>query len=322
MPTDGVSVSVALCTCDGRRFLARQLDSILAQTRPPDEVVVFDDCSGDGTFELLTGFAGAAPFPVIRHRNEARVGVPTNFSAAMAATSGDIVVLSDQDDEWREDRLATSVAVLGATGAAGVFSDAAIIDADSRPTGERLWDRMRFTEAERRRGFQGDLLPTLLSHQVVTGATLAVRASWLPLLLPVDPHGLHDVWISILLAAAASLVAIEEPLVGYREHGGNQVGVPSRSPRARLARRDSAVTRYGDEVEQFRAIVQRLGSWPGIRPETVSLVEAKLDHVARRDGIGQGGNRIATVVGEMAQGRYFKYSRGWESALYDLLLRK
>lgn len=322
MPTDGLRVSVAMCTCDGRAFLGRQLESILGQTRPPDELVVFDDCSGDGTFELLTAFAASAPFPVVLQRNEARVGVPANFSAAMAATSGDIVVLSDQDDEWRADRIATSVAVLHATGAAGVFSDAAIIDADSRPTGERLWDRLRFTESERRQGYQGDLLATLLSHQVVTGATLVVRASWLPLLLPVDPHGLHDVWISVLLAAAASLVAIDEPLVRYRQHGGNQVGARPRSPLTRLAGRGAAVARYGDEVEQFRAIAQRLKSWPGSRPEAVALVDAKVDHVVRRGGIGRGGNRIRTVVGEVARRRYFKYSRGWESALYDLLLRK
>ncbi|HEX3541912.1 MAG TPA: glycosyltransferase [Acidimicrobiales bacterium] len=322
MSTEGVTVSVAMCTCDGVRFLGRQLESILGQTLPPDELVVFDDCSTDGTFELLRGFADSAPFPVILRRNEARVGVPSNFSAAMAATSGDFILLSDQDDEWRDDRIARSVAVLGATGAAGVFSDARIIDADSRPTGERLWDRMRFTGAQRRRGHRGDMLATLLSHQVVTGATLAVRASWLPLLLPVDPHGLHDAWISVLLAAAATVVAIDEPLVSYREHGGNQVGVRPQSPLARLAQRGTAVARYGDEVEQFRAIAERLRSWPGIRPEAVALVEAKVDHVARRDGIGTGGNRIAAVVGEVVSGRYFRYSRGWESAMYDLLLRK
>ena len=54
-------LSVALCTCDGERFLPRQLASMLQQTRLPDELIVCDDRSTDGTLAVLRAFAASSP---------------------------------------------------------------------------------------------------------------------------------------------------------------------------------------------------------------------------------------------------------------------
>ena len=56
--------SIALCTYNGARFLPAQLESILRQTRLPDELIACDDGSTDGTLELLRDFARQAPFQV------------------------------------------------------------------------------------------------------------------------------------------------------------------------------------------------------------------------------------------------------------------
>lgn len=322
MSSEGVTVSVAMCTCDGMQFLGRQLETILGQTVLPDELVIFDDRSTDGTFQFLQRFASSSPVPVVVHQQSARLGIPANFSCAIAAASGDVILLSDQDDGWRVDRIATSLDTIVRTGAAGVFSDAEIIDEHDRPTGHRLWDQLKFTTAERRRGHDGDMLPTLLRHNVVTGATLAFLSSWRPLLLPIDTNGLHDVWISTLLASVASIVAIDEPLVWYRQHGSNEVGVRPRSPLTRLVRRPQAVARYGDEVAQYVALAERLGSWPEGSPEPVALVQAKIDHLTARAAIGSDEHRWKAVGRELVRGRYREFSRGWESALYDLTLRR
>src|SRR3954463_13429531 len=54
--------SVAMCTFNGERFLGPQLASIAAQDRPPDELVICDDCSSDGSVEIVREFARGAPF--------------------------------------------------------------------------------------------------------------------------------------------------------------------------------------------------------------------------------------------------------------------
>ena len=55
-------ISVAMCTYNGARFLSEQLDSIAAQTRPPDEFVVCDDGSSDESADVVKTFAHRAPF--------------------------------------------------------------------------------------------------------------------------------------------------------------------------------------------------------------------------------------------------------------------
>lgn len=59
---DKNTISVVMCTCNGKsRHLAEQIESIFAQTLCPMEIVVQDDCSTDGTLELLEAYAKKAP---------------------------------------------------------------------------------------------------------------------------------------------------------------------------------------------------------------------------------------------------------------------
>jgi len=100
------TVSVALCTYNGAAYLGEQLDSIVAQSRPPDELVVCDDGSTDGTVGLLQAFVPEAPFPVRLYRNERNRGFAKNFERAISLCTGDFIALSDQDDVWKPEKLA------------------------------------------------------------------------------------------------------------------------------------------------------------------------------------------------------------------------
>jgi glycosyltransferase involved in cell wall biosynthesis len=104
---EGVKISIALATYNGERFLAAQLDSFLKQSRPPDEVVIYDDRSTDETYEIIRSFAESASFKVIYERNDTRLGALGNFDRALQRTTGDLVFLSDQDDIWYADKIRT-----------------------------------------------------------------------------------------------------------------------------------------------------------------------------------------------------------------------
>ena len=69
------TISVGMCTCNGEVYLREQLESILAQTVPPNELVVYDDASTDGTVALLESFKETSPFPITIIVNKSRVGV-------------------------------------------------------------------------------------------------------------------------------------------------------------------------------------------------------------------------------------------------------
>src|SRR5258708_37621369 len=98
-------LSVAMCTYNGARFLPEQLESIAAQTKLPDELVVCDDRSTDGSVEIIRSFAQRAPFEIRLDINANNLGSTKNFEKAIGLCQGEIIALADQDDVWCPQKL-------------------------------------------------------------------------------------------------------------------------------------------------------------------------------------------------------------------------
>ena len=221
------TISVALCTYNGQRFLPQQLASIANQTRLPDEVIACDDRSTDGTIEVLREFAASVSFPVRIVENEHNLGSAKNFERAIRLCSGTLIALCDQDDQWYPQRLECSEKELLAHPEAGlVFSDGDIVDEQDHPTGQRLWQSFIFTE-DRRRELLAGKYELLLSHRFVTGATVTFRSILRDRCFPVAAPFIHDEWMAAMLVVFCELRAIEQPLIRYRRHTSQQVGSPA-----------------------------------------------------------------------------------------------
>ncbi len=219
-------VSVALCTYNGSRFLPKQLASIAAQTRLPDELVVCDDGSSDATPQIVEDFGSSVTFPVRFFRNPANLGSTKNFEQAIGLCTGDLIALCDQDDIWLSEKLARQAEVMERDPSlGGVFSDAELVDDQSQPIGKRLWASIGFTSREQRRFRGGQGVSVLLKKNVVTGATLMVRADLRSLFVPIPSIWVHDGWIAWMMTLYSRLALIDVPLVRYRIHVNQQVGV-------------------------------------------------------------------------------------------------
>jgi glycosyltransferase involved in cell wall biosynthesis len=227
-------ISVALCTYNGERFLSRQLTSIRQQTRLPDELVICDDCSTDSTNEILQDFAASAGFPVKVTRNEINLGFVANFERAIQLCQGDLIALSDQDDIWDPVRLQRSEQEFSTHPEVGlVFSDGDIIDDEDQLTGTRLWQNFGFEGERKQRLLAGDYT-VLAKNRFVTGATVMFRGRFRKNCLPIGSGWLHDEWIAATTAAVADLAPIDAPLIRYRRHTSQQVGLrPTASLRER-----------------------------------------------------------------------------------------
>lgn len=106
-------VVILLATYQGERFLATQLDSILAQSCRDWRLVVSDDGSTDATREILRRFAAAHPDRDIELRDGPRQGATRNFLSLLDAVApGEAVAWCDQDDLWLPDRLARGLAAI------------------------------------------------------------------------------------------------------------------------------------------------------------------------------------------------------------------
>lgn len=99
-------ISIAMTTYNGERFIHKQLQSLLEQTRKPDEVVIFDDCSADDTVGIIHKFITDNEldnWTIIS--NTKNLGFIKNFNQAIGAAQGDIIFLCDQDDIWNPNKI-------------------------------------------------------------------------------------------------------------------------------------------------------------------------------------------------------------------------
>jgi glycosyltransferase involved in cell wall biosynthesis len=320
-------ISVALCTYNGGPFLPAQLESIAAQTRQPDELVVCDDGSTDGTLAILESFERRAPFPVRLERNRATLGSSKNFEKAIGLCAGDLIATSDQDDVWLPDKLALGQAAFDVDPERGLlFSDAEIVDQALRPLGHTMWESIHFGRRARQRIREGRWFEVLLRQWVVTGATMMVRADLRPFILPIPDGWVHDGWIAIVVGALAPIAFIERPLVRYRQHAAQQIGGRKLTWRDQYAKaRELGTAHYRRTYQQFLSARARLQSIAGqVRdPKFLAMLDQKVEHQKRRLDIIENPSRPRRMLGalrELARGGYWRYSPSAKHFVKDLLL--
>lgn len=316
-----VRISIALCTCNGERFLAGQLESLARQEYLPAELVVCDDASEDGTYALLQGFADCAPFPVRLHRNPQRLGIGANFEQVIRLCTGNIIALCDQDDVWLPDKLAV-FAELFKTGVNWVCCDAEVCDAELHPLGYTLWQRVNFDHIERKAAREYLFFDVLLKHFVVAGATLAFKAQARDRLVPIPREWLYDAWLAAVLAATEKGALAEMPLQRYRQHGGNALGAARRGlfSEARSALSINRAAFYQAEIARWSQLAAHLES--KVPALTEAKIAAKLAHLRRRASLPANRFvRLPAVIAETVSGGYRRYARNWGSIALDLLVR-
>lgn len=327
--TDGPSTSplkcsAVMCTFNGLRHLDEQLASLAAQSRPLDELVICDDHSTDGTWEAVREFARDSGIPTVIRRSESNVGYVRNFAEAVRLATGDVVFLCDQDDVWDQRKIAAFEDVFQSDPDVGlVFSDAELIDDSGRPIGQRAWQRriVDFTPEQRRAWLSrpSAAVERLMRGYVVTGATMALRSRYLPLVLPVPSNAwTHDAWMAIVIAGVAPTVPLSESYTLYRLHPGQALGLED-PPGDLLLHRDEILR---GRRTQLQLVSDRLKEHADRFPPidgSVSVIDDMIDHLGKRvDITGSFLQRAPAVWRELQRGRYGRYSSGPRSAMSDL----
>jgi glycosyltransferase involved in cell wall biosynthesis len=315
------TISVALCTYNGQRFVAQQLASLAKQTRAPDELIICDDGSTDQTLQIIHDFIRSAPFPVELHRHSKNLGSTGNFEKAIRACHGDLIALCDQDDYWLPEKLATLEAYLVKNPGAGLaFSDAQLVDLDLVETRTRLRESTLFTRDLERRLVSGDAIQVMLQRKVVTGATVLFRAEFRDSFLPIPASWVHDGWIAFIIALFSELTYVDQPLIQYRQHSDQQIGAVDRSLRTLLRRRPRLNrAEFQKQWEQTLDLGEFLGRLSFPNSDTVrSQVVKKASHLkSRAEMPGRRLSRIPVILSQYPA--YRLYAQGWKSAFRDLL---
>jgi glycosyltransferase involved in cell wall biosynthesis len=123
-------ISVIIPTYNGSAYLAGAVASVWRQTRPPDEIIVADDRSTDGTADLAEDLARRSPVPLRVIRLSKNSGSPARpVNVGVGAARGEYIAVLDQDDVILPDKIADQTAVLQADD-----SVAAVVSLSDRQT--------------------------------------------------------------------------------------------------------------------------------------------------------------------------------------------
>lgn len=206
----GPRVSVALASYNGKQFIEDQMDSILAQLACDDELVVSDDGSTDGTWELVLQRAEADP-RIKSVRND-HPGVVGNFSNALSRCVGDVVFISDQDDVWLPGKRQAMVRALEESGADLVIHRWERVDRNGTPVEGSFQPGDDFEL-----GFFRNLIASRYS-----GCCMALDRRALRYVLPLPKAVLnYDRWIGLACEALGSVSKLDDVLLDHRIHDSN-----------------------------------------------------------------------------------------------------
>lgn len=217
-------ISVCMTTCNSQRFLQRQIDSILSQLSPTDELIISDDSSTDSTLQIISSYSDGR-IKLFHHKPEPKgrilhYVVSENFENALIHASGDYVFLADHDDIWAPDKILTTLPWLEKGFI--VQSNFSLID---------FGDNVKLIRSLREDPFSSSFVMNLLRHPF-HGCCLAFPSSVLKVALPFPKNTImHDSWIGVTAQSYGYKIKfLDEPLVLYRRHSANVSFSKSKNP--------------------------------------------------------------------------------------------
>jgi glycosyltransferase involved in cell wall biosynthesis len=198
-----------MATRNGERFIRDQLESILCQLSPADEVVISDDSSTDRTVEIAAAFHD----PRIRLLTGNRFFSPIyNFEHALSHATGDVIILADQDDVWLSGRVELIRERFSGRRALvhAIVMDGEVVDEAGTVTAPSIFALLHSGPG---------LFRNVWSNSYM-GCAMAVSRELLERALPFPSRlPMHDVWLGLLAELFGTVEFVPVVTFRYRKHG-------------------------------------------------------------------------------------------------------
>ncbi len=253
-------IQILLSTYNGEKYLAEQLDSLLAQKDVEVSLTVRDDGSTDGTLQILHEYEARANVRIIDDGE--RLGPARSFMRLLKiASRADYYAFCDQDDYWLPDKLAAAATKLAESGErpALYFCQTTLVNENLQPLPHQKPISPLLTYGES------------LVYQFIGGCTMVMNNALRSIVNAYTPTTLfmHDVWIySVCLSVGANVFFDPKSHILYRQHGGNVVGQGNHT--TELKRRFKRVLQ--GKHERYKTARELLQGYAGeMTPENLSL---------------------------------------------------
>jgi glycosyltransferase involved in cell wall biosynthesis len=208
------SISVCMATCNGGRFIAKQINSILQQLHREDELIICDDCSNDDTMHIIKSYSGPH-LKIIE--NSSRLGVVKNFEKCIGHAKNEIIFLADQDDVWLPHKVEKTLDIFKTNPRITlVLSNAQVIDKSDNIVKKSLFKFYCPTTYGISRMFKNIFKNNYL------GAAIAFRKNMTQYIIPIPSDvPMHDMWIGIINDMYGKTYYYNKALIRYRRHSTN-----------------------------------------------------------------------------------------------------
>lgn len=257
-----IRVDIAMATFNGAQYLAEMLTSIEEQSHRNLRLVLSDDGSKDETHEVAQQHAEVLDLTIVP--SAPRKGVLRNFEAALTATHASYVALCDQDDYWLPNKIELLLERLtrlekehGSNLPLLVFSDVEVVDQNLGMLKPSMFSDSIKTSAARR-------FPDYFLSSHVPGCSMMVNRALLDRALPFPDVEIHDWWLIQLATLFGKVDYVDQPLIKYRQHGNNAIGLGSSSG-------NPWIGRLRKVFKPFSFATTRLAKW---RKQVISIRKA------------------------------------------------
>jgi glycosyltransferase involved in cell wall biosynthesis len=214
-------ISIVLPYYNRKNFIIEQLQSILAQTYKNWELILVDDCSTDGSDEIIRKFIEEnKDRKIIYKKNERNLGLMKNFEKGLGYVSGEYAAVCDSDDVWFPSKLEKELRFLKKGNFGMVYSDLVVVDENLKIIKKSFIKNFLSVFSNQ----EDDSFSELIDDNHITAPTILFKSELKHKLIPFSEYVMQDYWIAMICSIFSSIGYLNEPTVYYRQHLENMVG--------------------------------------------------------------------------------------------------
>lgn len=307
-----MTVSVCMGTYNGETYIEQQLNTILQQTKAPEEVILCDDGSTDNTVSIIERFIrkNGLDGKWKLYRNKINKGYPSNFYYACSLCNEEIVFLADQDDIWKSDKIEKMCRVMEENpGAKSVCCKFNLMDEKE----QEIHSIMAPTHAHETGEVRNVPVEEIFYKCQWPGMVMAYRRDWYESWTKGNYQIPHDFLIAARAAEEGGFFQLDETLAYHRRHDHNTGGEEHHI--RKLLNRDRKLK----EIRDYLQILQQFLKEEVLTTQTAKLLlNRKTTVMQQREAALQSGKISAVIKNAWKNRKYVRLA----TAVCDVMIVK
>lgn len=264
-------IDILMATYNGELFVAEQIESVRQQTYKNWRLLVSDDCSTDGTLDVVRRYAVEDGRIRIVSEGVKYGGAKENFFSLMSRTDAPYCMFCDQDDVWLPEKIEDCLKAMNRMEIRHaentpllVFCDMKVVDSNLNAIHASFEGACNYDS--RRVSFK-----YLLAQNVAAGCTILVNRAAIvttPIIEDCSSIEMHDWWMILVVSAFGSIGHVDKALSLYRQHNNNELGAGEYAPIKR-AKNPTFM------LERFRSTIGQASFFREIFGDKISLADKR-----------------------------------------------